>query len=120
MTDFTSKAFLRQSGFTCDGSEVAAATELASGGSLVLLKLEGFCHLYVDEPFDAYALFVSSAGMKYGTEWFSVDETSEAHEAFKSRLEGNPNRPHRGTIAHEIGSAAKAAARPSGDPGIRP
>lgn len=117
VADLSFEAFLRQSGFTCDGYSLVDIETLESGGSLVLLKLEGFIHLYVDEPFDAYVLFSSSGGMNYGTEWFSTDEASEAQAAFRSRLEGNPNRVHRGTSAHVIGSAAKPA---SVDQSIRP
>ncbi|MCV9964875.1 hypothetical protein OIU34_23565 [Pararhizobium sp. BT-229] len=120
MTDYTSKAFLQQFGLTCDSCHQVAASEIASGGALVLLKVEGFWHLYVDDPFDAYVLFVNHGDMNYGTEWFGTEETAEAEDAFKSRLGNNPNRAFRGTIAHDIGAAANASARPSTAPAIRP
>lgn len=120
MIDYTSKAFLLRSGFRCDRCDQVSAADLASGGSLVLLRLDGFSHLYVDEPFDAHVLFASGRDINFGVEWFAVDELNEAEDAFKARLEKNPYKAHRGTVAHEIGSAVKTSSEPYAVPSIRP
>lgn len=117
MTDYTSKSFLGQFGLSCDNCQQVDRAEIESRGALVLLKLEGFRHLYVDEPFDAYYLCVNHGDMNFGIEWFGIDELAEAEKAFKFRLANNPTKAYRGTIAHDIGTAVQklahsAAAQP--------
>jgi hypothetical protein len=115
MTETTSETFLRK---FCANSEQVSHEEIESGGALVLLKLEGFSHFYLDEPFDAYYVCLDHGDMKCGPEWFSTDELDQAEAAFQFRRANNPSKPYRGAIAFDIGAAVPKASTTAAAPAI--